>query len=179
MSQLDTKYLLEKYNSNYAEELEFRQKMLQLLEFEPLCYSRELFEGHFTASAFIVNTDCTKTLLVKHRKLNKWLQPGGHCDGEQNLLKVAIKEANEETGISNFESNSEIFDVDIHIIPERKGVPEHLHFDVRFLLIAIEAEELKISDESIDLQWIPLDQIENFNPEPSIMRMVNKVIPKF
>jgi 8-oxo-dGTP pyrophosphatase MutT (NUDIX family) len=179
MTYFETQILLEKYNSIYSEELDYKQNMLQLIELAPRCYSRDLLEGHFTASAFIVNNDCTKTLLVKHRKLNKWLQPGGHCDGEQNLLKVAIKEANEETGLSNFDTDSEIFDIDIHSIPERKGVPEHLHYDVRFLLISNENDELKISDESVDLQWIPLGQIVNYNPDASIMRMVNKVSPKF
>ncbi len=169
------KILLENYHSEFEEELENKIKMLQLLKYEPICYTRDLLEGHFTASAFIVNAAQNKTLLIKHLKLNKWLQPGGHCDGDSNLLNVALKEAQEETGLQNFIYENKIFDLDIHTIPERKGVPEHKHYDVRFLLTANESDSLVISDESVDLQWILLAEVPNFNGETSILRMVQKI----
>ena len=112
---------------------------------------------------------------MHHAKINKWLQPGGHADGETNIAKVALKEAEEETGLLNLKIFPEIFDIDIHTIAARKEVPEHLHYDIRFLIMADEAELFQISNESTDIQWIRLNEIEKYNNEESILRMVNKI----
>ncbi|MDZ7646212.1 MAG: NUDIX hydrolase [Cytophagales bacterium] len=91
--------------------------------------------GHITGSAWIVDPSNTQALLVHHAKLNKWVQPGGHADGDENILQVALREAEEETGLKNFKVLSDPpFDVDIHLIPERADFPEHFHFDIRYLL---------------------------------------------
>ncbi len=117
------------------------------------------------------------TLLTHHKKLNQWFQTGGHCDGDSDVLNVALKEAEEETGLKNINVLSPyIFDIDIHLIPERKGIPVHLHFDVRFLLEADMNEDLIISSESTDLKWIPLSEVAELNDSDSIMRMVEKSI---
>lgn len=169
-------FLLNKYFPIDENEKIYRLKMLQLLENEPLCFSRELLSGHFTASAFIVNQQKTQTLLLKHAKLNCWLQPGGHCDGDPDVENVAIKEVLEETGLIVEKSpNPEIFDIDIHTIPERKSVPEHLHYDVRFLFLVDENDKIQISDESIDLKWIGFTEIESYNIDESVRRMVRKI----
>ncbi len=112
---------------------------------------------------------------MHHAKLNKWVQPGGHADGEENILNVALREAEEETGLVNLKSFLGIFDLDIHLIPERKDFPEHFHYDIRFLVEAEEHEKIVVSEESHDVQWINLQEIEKFSTERSILRMKEKL----
>jgi len=108
--------------------------------------------------------------------LNKWLQPGGHAEGEENVLNVAVREAQEETGVKDFKVlQQDIFDLDIHPIPARKGFPDHLHYDIRFLFEADKNEKVIVSDESHDVAWVGLDQLSKLTQNnPSIMRMVEK-----
>jgi 8-oxo-dGTP pyrophosphatase MutT (NUDIX family) len=118
---------------------------------------------------------------VQHAALKKWLQPGGHADGDENIYRVALREANEETGLFGLKPVGQtLFDIDIHRIPERKDLsfPAHDHYDVRFLFEASEEEELAISDESTDLKWIELAMLDTFNSESSILRLRSK-IPSF
>ncbi len=114
--------------------------------------------------------------MTHHKKIGKWLQLGGHSDGEEDLLKVSQREAKEESGINNFIILSkEIFDMDIHEIPSIGSEPKHLHYDIRFLLEADpNIEPIVVSDESYDVAWIKLDDIHQLNSEDSIKRMVNK-----
>jgi 8-oxo-dGTP pyrophosphatase MutT (NUDIX family) len=176
MQELPLTILLKNYYPENKAEIKFKKRMLNLIETEQMAFFRESLKAHFTGSAFIINNEKTKALFVKHGKLNLWLQPGGHCDGETDVAAVALKESFEETGLKDLTiDNSKIFDLDIHTIPERKGVPEHQHFDVRFLIIANEKEEPKISDESIDIQWVRLYEVGVYNKDESIMRMVRKV----
>ncbi len=177
MQEIPLTILLNNYFPESKAEKKYKQKMLSLIENEPLAFFRESLKAHFTGSAFILNGNKTKTLFVKHAKLNLWLQPGGHCDGETDVAAVALKETLEETGLKDLIiDNRNIFDIDIHSIPERKGVAEHQHFDVRFLIIANENEEPKISNESVDIQWVKLKEVDRYNKDESIMRMVRKVI---
>lgn len=139
------------------------------------CFERSLQIGHVTGSAWILSFDRTHTLLTHHGKLDKWLQLGGHADGDRDVLRVALREAEEESGLSLIRPLSEaIFDVDIHLIPARRTEPEHYHYDVRFLLEADRHEPLKITSESKDLQWVPLDEVEHLTAEESVLRMVRK-----
>ena len=110
---------------------------------------------------------------MHHKKLNRWLQPGGHCDGDADVLQVAIKEAQEETGIKNITPISrDIFDLDIHYIPSRREENIHLHFDVRFLLMA-ETNEISFNHEANDMKWFAKKaSIENDNL--SLHRMYEK-----
>ena len=114
--------------------------------------------------------------MTHHKKIGKWLQLGGHADGEKDLLQVSQRESIEESGINNFVTlSNEIFDMDIHEIPPIGSDPKHLHYDIRFLLQADpDKESLIISNESHDVAWIPLDKIAHYNSEQSIMRMVDK-----
>ncbi|MEL7144951.1 MAG: NUDIX hydrolase [Bacteroidota bacterium] len=167
--------LLGNYVSPYIEELDFKSRFYELLQ-EPFCYERKNLRGHFTGSAWVTNSSRNQVLLLHHAKLDRWLQPGGHADGEKDLLKVAKKELQEETGVEDFlQVNPEIFDIDIHVIPARKNVPEHEHFDVRFHLIVEEHISLKINEESKALRWVALDSVIKLtNYETSFERMVNK-----
>jgi 8-oxo-dGTP pyrophosphatase MutT (NUDIX family) len=175
MNRETLKEYLENYRTPFEEEAYFLPDFLALLE-DPLAFKRERLEGHFTGSAWIVNKKRTHTLLTLHRKLNKWLQLGGHADGNENLAEVAMKEAKEESGLKSLRMvDVKIFDIDKHIIPARKDVPEHYHYDVRFLIEAEIEEPLQISEESKDLAWISYelaDELVNYNP--SIVRMLEK-----
>lgn len=113
---------------------------------------------------------------MHHAKLNKWVQPGGHADGEENILNVALREAEEETGLKNLMPNAAIFDVDVHVIPARKDFPEHFHYDIRFLIEADEREKIVVSDESHDVKWVSLDELEEYTSERSVLRMKEKLL---
>jgi len=169
------KVQFENYRTPYEEESDFVQSFMDLLGDEK-AFVRERLAGHFTASAWIVNKRRTHTLLTLHRKLGRWLQLGGHADGNENLLEVALTEAKEESGLSSLQLvDSSIFDLDMHIIPERKHVPEHFHYDVRFMIEADIAEPLQISNESLSLAWITFDSVQDMiGYNPSILRMLEK-----
>lgn len=164
------------YQSHYSEEQEFASRFLALLKDTP-CFERTHLPGHITGSAWIVNPERNAVLLVHHAKLNRWLQPGGHADGEEDVLNVALREAEEETGLQHFNIISDApFDVDIHLIPARKDFPEHYHYDVRFLLEAERANNIVVSEESHDVKWIPLAELENYSTEQSVLRMKAKLL---
>ena len=119
------------YTTPFPEEEKFISLFLELLKSDR-CFHRDFLPGHVTGSAWIVNKDRTKVLLVHHAKLNRWLQPGGHADGEEDVLNVAHREAEEETGVKKFTVlQNSIFDLDIHTIPARKDFPKHQHYDIR------------------------------------------------
>lgn len=161
------------------QEREMAEGILRFIDAHPDCLHRSCLEGHLTGSAWITDAKVEKTLLTHHRKLNKWLQLGGHADGEPDILQVALKEAREESGLQHFElASPRVFDVDSHWIPERKGVPAHWHHDLRFHLIADPAEPFVVSDESHDLAWVSLSEVERLNPEESMLRMVRKSLQR-
>lgn len=154
-----------------------RLHIIEFVEQYPDCFERSLHIGHITGSAMIVNGLRTKTLLTHHHKLEKWLQLGGHSDGDPDTLNVALREAEEESGMKGIVAVSEkIFDVDVHSIPARKDEPEHFHYDVRFLFEANDTLPLLMSSESKALAWIPLDRIADYTTEESVLRMVRKIL---
>lgn len=175
MDRITLKNQLEVYRTPYEEEAAFIEDFIGLTN-DPLAFKRERLDGHFTASSWIVNKKRTHTLLTLHRKLGRWLQLGGHADGNENLPEVALKEAEEESGLTSLKLVEEsIFDIDKHIIPQRPHVPEHFHFDVRYLIEADINEPLKISNESISLAWIAFDSVvDMIGYNPSILRMLDK-----
>lgn len=143
----------------------------------PNCFHRALSIGHITASTWVTDAAVKQALFTHHKKIGKWLQLGGHCDGNPNVVEVALTEAREESGLNDFQlKQSNIFDVDIHLIPTHKTIAAHYHYDIRFWLIADAKAPLKISSESKDLKWLPIDKIKKYNNEASIMRMVEKCI---
>ncbi len=167
---------LENYTTSFNEERAFIPRFKSLLNNFPTCFERSLVTGHMTASAWIIDEYGELTLLVHHKKLNRWLQPGGHADGEEDMIAVARKEAAEETGLESLQLYyHEIFDIDIHLIPGDNRVKSHYHHDIRFLFIADKNEKYVKSHESNELAWIPLDEIQKFvGNNNSIHRMVLK-----
>ncbi|MCB9228182.1 MAG: NUDIX hydrolase [Deltaproteobacteria bacterium] len=149
------------------------KRMLSLLQVKQP-FDRNTFPAHFTASAFIINgQDPSTFLLLQHRKLGIWIQPGGHCDGDSDVLAAAVRELAEETGLKNISLFSDgIFDLDIHSIPATSKEPEHEHFDIRFCFIAQNPEELSCNDESTDAGWFSLKNSPNH--EAGILRMARK-----
>lgn len=138
-------------------------------------YRRERLERHFTASAWLVGAGGRRALLTHHRKLDRWLQPGGHADGDRDLARAALREAEEESGLRDLVVEPELFDLDRHWIPERGAEPGHWHYDVRFVVRATGSEEFVVGEESHDLAWRDIDAIAN-DPasDPSLRRMAGK-----
>ena len=167
---------LENYVTPFKEEALFVPRFLQLLS-QPGCYERQHLPGHITGSAWIVSESASKVIMVHHGSLHRWLQPGGHAAGDENTLNTAIREAEEETGVAKLHLiGGSWFDLDIHAIPEKRNFPAHEHYDVRFLFVADEKGVLTISDESTDLRWIDLNDLERFNNERAILRLREKTI---
>lgn len=169
------KGLLSSYQSTFEAEYHFKDSMLALLV-NPSCFERSLLHAHFTASAWVVDEHFGQALLTHHAKLDRWLQLGGHADGEEDLALVAQKELVEESGLAQakFYSNA-IFDLDIHTIPARKGVPQHEHYDVRFLFVANREEKIVFNHESKEVTWVPMKSIPSLcNGNDSIVRMIQK-----
>ena len=171
------KELIIHYAQTYPEEMA-PNDMLKFLDEETGYFLRNNYNGHFTGSAWIVSPDKSSILMTHHKKLGKWIQLGGHADGESDLLKVALREAKEESGIQQFKVLSEeIFDMDIHRIPQYNFEIGHLHYDVRFLIEADPTgKAVTASDESHDVTWIPLADVVELNPEVSIQRMIKKTM---
>jgi len=152
-----------------------QQAIYAFVESHPDFYKRRLTIGHVTASAWIINPACTHALLLHHKKLDRWLQPGGHIEEDIDVLAAALREAKEETGITNLTVASEkIFDIDIHTIPGNQKESEHQHFDIRYLFEAELDSIPVVSDESNDVRWFTLKEITSNNDEASIQRMVLK-----
>lgn len=138
-------------------------------------FVRERLEGHFTASAWLVSADGRRVLLTHHRKLDRWLQPGGHADGDMDLARVALREASEESGLEGLRLEGGIFDLDRHWIPPRKEVPGHWHHDVRYVVRAGASERFVVGPESHDLAWVPVVAVAaDPGMDPSIRRMARK-----
>lgn len=146
---------LQKYAERHPEQKITADRMLDFVRSTPHCFERSHEAGHMTGSAWLLNPAGDKALLTLHHNLQRWMQTGGHADGDPDTLRVALKEAEEESGITGIVPISgEIFDIDIHLIPARpaKGEPAHYHYDVRYLLRAPH-EQYAISHESDDLAW--------------------------
>lgn len=166
---------LVRYRERHPGEGDRVDQFVDFVDHHPDCFERILRTGHITGSAWIVDATGTKTLLTHHRKLNIWLQPGGHADGNSDLLEVALREGVEETGLRELEPvMAEILDLDIHGIPARKEEPAHLHYDVRYLLRQRGGDEYTVSVESHDLAWVAMERLEDYTPEWSMRRMRRK-----
>ena len=142
--------------------------------------SRRHFEvGHFTASAFVTDAAIDHMLLVHHRKLGLWLQPGGHIEPTDiSLVEAAIREVKEETGLEAVPSGphgTALFDIDVHDIPERRPDPAHRHHDLRFHLIA-PLDAPTVTAEVLDVVWVPMERVVEFADDPSVLRGVDKLL---
>ncbi len=176
MSRDDLRQQLEDLDLSSPSELLHRERMLALLAV-PECFERSCFPGHFTGSALVVSADGSRALLHHHRFLDKWLQFGGHCDGDEDVLRVAQREAEEESGISGLIVTSRRpFDIDIHAIPgnSKRGEPAHEHFDLRWVLIAPEDATPTVSDESHELRWFSPEETLALPIDQGLRRLIEK-----
>jgi 8-oxo-dGTP pyrophosphatase MutT (NUDIX family) len=172
---------LGRYVERHPEELATVDRIRRLVDEQAGCFERDSFEpGHITASAWIVSRERRSVLLTHHRKLGRWLQLGGHTDGEPDVLSAALREAREESGLLDFVvlpqvGGPEILDVDVHEIPARGSEPPHEHHDIRFLLEASEAESIRRQQaESVAMRWFPLEALDAVLGEESLARMARK-----
>lgn len=169
---------LKKYQTSDEHEADMLAKLISFIESHEDCFDRSNQEGHITGSALVINPDGDKVLLTHHRKLDRWLQFGGHSDGDPDTWNVALREAQEESGIEDLEFVSrDIMDVDVHPIPDnlKKGEPKHFHYDVRFLLRA-KSEEFEGNHESHKLKWFTWGELDEIGlmSVTSLKRMFDK-----
>ncbi len=174
--------LLLRYAQRHPEEAACVARVRGLVESRADCFERAALPGHVTGSAFVVSADHREVLLVHHRKLDRWLQPGGHADGECDLARVALREAREETDLDALAlldpegagGEPMPLDIDVHAIPARPGEPAHEHHDVRYLLVASGRETARTSEESYAVRWFPLDELASLGVDESLLRMARK-----
>jgi len=167
--------LLEEYAEGFPQESEVVTRFQEFLLSGEVLQGKDNPKRHITASTWIVNPHRTKALLTHHAKLHKWVQLGGHTDEGEDWTAAALREAREESGLAEFRLIEKgLFDLDIHEIPARPGQAAHDHYDLRFLVEADDTVPLTVSEESHDLAWVPLGDLEQFTQEESQLRMKRK-----
>jgi len=169
--------LLKQYQPRFMDEMAFVKRSVDYVEQHEDCFYRELMPAHVTGSAWVVSPDRSRVLMMHHKKLNQWFQPGGHADGDADIIRVALKETEEETGISAEHIklvDGSIFDVDIHTIAPYGNDPEHQHIDIRFLLEINDRLAVPGNDESHEILWIDLLAVSHYNRNRSTYRMLEK-----
>ena len=167
------KALLAEYRRRWPQESATVARFNVFIDSHPDCFHRSCQVWHITGSAWLVDMAGDRVLLAHHAKLTRWLQPGGHSDGDPDTLAVALREAREESGLDVRALDDAIFDIDVHRIPARGRESAHLHFDVRFLVQA-EHDRFRVSDESHALAWVPAEGLGALTDEESILRMARK-----
>ena len=164
-----------------AEEAKHRDHVLRFLSTAERPLDRNVYDpGHITGSAFVASDDGSRTLLIHHAKLNRWLQPGGHAEaGEVDARHVARREAEEEVGLATEDDAGELFDIDVHASPARGAdQPAHYHFDLRYLFL-VPHSEIRAAAEVLDARWFALAEAEFIVNEPGLRRMIGKVRARF
>ncbi len=161
------------------EEAADRDRILDFVTRHADPFDRRIAEGHLTGSAFVVSGSGDRVLLLKHRKLERWLQPGGHAEpGESTGEAVALREAREETGIEGLALHptaARPLDLDVHEIPARGAEPAHLHLDLRYLVLAPDAGiARRAPEESDDLRWFGWDELAPLGLDPGLQRALGK-----
>lgn len=163
------------YAESYPAHVLLAEAFIQFARLGLAAFERSHPSGHFTGSAWLVSADGERVLLTHHRKLGRWLQLGGHADGDVDLVRVALREAGEESGLSDLVVEHPIFDLDRHRIPARGEEPEHWHYDVRHVVRAIGSEVFAASEESLALAWKSIRDIAvDVSADASLQRMARK-----
>jgi len=173
--------LLACYQEQFPDEADVVNRVRTLVQQHANCFDRDCRPGHITGSAWVVSGDRQRALLVHHRKLDRWIQPGGHADGDPDVGAVALREAMEESGLEQLEHASDLpLDIDVHIIPARYDTSAqlledaHEHHDIRYLIAAPGQATPVVSDESHDVRWFTLAEIEQLTGEESVLRLLRK-----
>ncbi|MBA2078204.1 MAG: NUDIX hydrolase [Rhodanobacter sp. 68-29] len=168
------------YRARHPEERETIVRFADFLASHAAVFERSHAVGHFTGSAWLVSADGGRVLLTHHRKLGRWLQLGGHADGDADLAQVALREAEEESGLRDLVVEPAIFDLDAHRIPARGSEPEHWHYDVRHVVRATGSEAFAVSEESLALAWKPVREIAaDPQADASLRRMAGKWLARY
>jgi 8-oxo-dGTP pyrophosphatase MutT (NUDIX family) len=162
---------IERYAARDQEQARARAFVLGWIDAHPNALLRTCLAGHLTSSALVLDARGERALLTLHRKLGRWLQLGGHCDGDANLAGSALRECHEESGIDGLAIDPGILDLDCHRIPARPGEPEHWHLDARFLVRAPSGALARASEESHELRWFRLDELEALETDDSVRRL--------
>lgn len=149
-----------------------RRTVLDFVDTHADALHRSCTEGHLTGSALVVDDDGRHLVVLHHRKLRRWLQPGGHCDGNANLAAVALDEATEETGIEGLVVDPVAIDIDAHQVDPPSEGP-HVHCDVRYLVLAPPGATLAGNEESTDIRWAVPDELVDLGADEGLVRMVD------
>lgn len=179
--------MLARYRRVFPREFDVVDHIRALVDSHFDCFDRTCRPGHITGSAWILSADRRRCLLTHHGKLGRWLQLGGHADGQSRVDEVALREAREESGMKNFDlmpidGALLPIDVDVHVIPARHDAAgrviedAHEHHDVRFLLIARPNQPIRLSQESHEVAWFTPEEVERLTDEESVLRMLRKTL---
>ena len=180
--------LLDRYELENPDETRTVERIRALVESHEDCFERSCSVGHITASSWILSANHEQFLLTHHRKLDRWLQLGGHADGDSDVVRVSLREAREESGLERLSCISAEgtdwrssarplpLDIDVHRIPARATEPEHEHHDIRFLLLAEPGQTIQMSDESNDLAWFELADLPSLGVDQSVLRLARKTV---
>lgn len=173
--------LLKNYNPDNVLEKEQKTQIIEFICNDDNFYKRDNMSGHLTGSAWIINRDRKKALLTHHLKLGKWIQLGGHVDGDEDIFETSFREAKEETGLTSIRALSQsIFDIAVFWVPKSGKQDAHYHYDIRFLFEADDKEKLEIDkNESADLKWVPVEEVHKYEAEEPLIRMAEKYIRVF
>ncbi|MDD2240534.1 MAG: NUDIX hydrolase [Kiritimatiellae bacterium] len=163
------------YGQRWPEEVDIAERFIAFLTSEPDAFNRERSAGHVTGSAWVVNRAGTQVLLTHHKKLGLWIQLGGHADGDSDVVRVARREAEEESGLMDLvQEDTGFFDIDVHRIPPYGREPEHFHWDFRTVFRAMGSHVFRLSEESHELRWINIRRLQELTHEESMLRMARK-----